>query len=194
MDRPDRRAARVLVLWLATLGSASAEVARSSDAATGLVTWAWHDGASRITLAQLLPDQVRAFFQGRGFSAAQSERVATGCVFQLVIRNGAAADAAMTVELPVWRVERAGGDVGSPRLAAAWEAEWVRLGVASGPRVAFRWALFPARQRFAPGDWNMGMLTFDLAHGTTFDLHAAWHAGSQVRSVRFRDLACAEDR
>jgi hypothetical protein len=194
MDRPDRRAARVLVLWLATLGSASAEVARSSDAATGLVTWAWHDGASRITLAQLLPDQVRAFFQGRGFSAAQSERVATGCVFQLVIRNEAPAAAAMTVELPAWRVERAGGDAGSPRLAAAWEAEWARLGVASGPRVAFRWALFPARQRFAPGDWNMGMLTFDLAHGATFDLHAAWRAGNQPRTVVFRDLACAEER
>lgn len=194
MARPDRRAARVLALWLVTLGSAAAAVERSTDAATGLVTWAWHDGASRITLVQLLPDQVRAFFQGRGFTAAQSERVAATCVFQLVIRNGADAAEAMTVELPAWRVERAGGGAGSPRLAAAWEAEWARLGVASGPRVAFRWALFPARQRFAPGDWNMGMLTLDLEHGTTFDLHAAWHAGSQARTVVFRDLACAEDR
>jgi hypothetical protein len=192
MNRPDRRAARLLALWLVTCGSAAAEVARTSDAATGRVTWAWHDGANSITLAQLLPDQVRAFFQGRGFSAAQSERVAAGCVFQLVIRNEADAAAALTVELPAWRIERAAA--AGPRLAAAWEAEWVRLGVASGPRVAFRWALFPARQRFAPGDWNMGMLTFDLAHGTTFDLHATWHAGGQPRAVPFRDLVCAEER
>jgi hypothetical protein len=167
---------------------------RTVDADTGLATWAWEDGQARITLSQLLPDQVRAFFQGRGFSPAQSEVVARACGFQMVVRNAAGAPGAMAIELGAWRVQRPGAESAPPRVAASWEAEWARLGVAPASRIAFRWALFPAEQAFQPGDWNMGMLLLEVPAGAVFDLHATWRIDGQARAAALDGVRCAEDR
>lgn len=172
----------------------AAEVSTTTEASTGLVSWMWRDESATITLNQLLPDQVRAFFQGRGFSVEESERVARHCVYQMIVRNEAQADTPMEIALDEWRVIGAGKTIGVPRTASDWDQEWARLGVGQGPRIAFRWALFPASQEFQPGDWNMGMLTLAVPIGDAFDLQASWRrgAGSQVATID--DLRCAEDR
>ncbi len=178
---------------MAPMGMA-AEVSTSTEATSGLVSWVWRDESATITLNQLLPDQVRAFFQGRGFSAEQSERVARHCVFQMIVRNEAQATTPMDIALDEWRVISADTTIGIPRTASDWDQEWGRLSVGQGPRIAFRWALFPASQQFQPGDWNMGMLTLAVPAGATFDLQAVWHSGAELQDATIDDLRCAEDR
>ena len=172
----------------------AAEVSTTTEASTGLVSWVWQDESATITLNQLLPDQVRAFFQGRGFSVEQSERVARHCVYQMIVRNEAQADAPMEIALDDWRVIHAGKTIGIPRTASDWDREWDRLSVGQGPRIAFRWALFPASQVFQPGDWNMGMLTLAVPDGATFDLQTAWRRGAGTQVALIDNLQCAGDR
>jgi len=178
---------------MAPMGMA-AEVSTSTEVTSGLVSWVWRDESATITLNQLLPDQVRAFFQGRGFNAEQSEHIAGFCVFQTVVRNEAEADEPLEVDITDWRVLRDGMESGTPRTAASWDTEWQSRDIGQAPRIAFRWALFPTSQTFAPGDWNMGMLTLDLPAGETFDLHIGWRRDGQTKNLEMTGISCAEDR
>lgn len=68
----------------------SAQVSTGRDPETGLRSWTWaRDGVS-VQLLQLLPDQTRAFFLGRGFSGPEADRISRSCVFQTIFRNDGA--------------------------------------------------------------------------------------------------------
>ena len=187
-----RRFLPTLLLLPALAGAAAP--AKVTDPETGLATWRLEQAGLEFTLAQLLPDQVRAFFQGRGFDAAGSERLAAACVFQAVVRNRAPYGAPVTVALGEWDVRTPGGPPRAPRTAAAWIADWGEPALARAQHLALRWALLPAEQRYAPGDWNMGMLTLDLPAGATFDLVARWRHDGQPGQATLSGMRCAEDR
>lgn len=175
-------------------GAAAADVEHSRDPETGLETWQWHGDGVSLTFNQRIPDQSRAYFQGRGFQPADAEPVAMACVFQAIIRNRA--DAVMPVEMDLsgWRVIAASGSPRSPWLEVDWQQEWERLELAQPARIAFRWSMFPTRQTFQPGDWNMGMVTFGPPPGERFDLELTWREGGKPRSLRLDAMRCAPDR
>lgn len=183
-----------LMLLLLVCGPAAAAVQQISEEGSGLPGWHWQGEGASFTFTQRLPDQTRAFFQGRGFLPDQAEPLAADCVFQAIIRNGAEAAAPMTLHLAEWRVHPVGGSAQPLRLEAQWQEQWERMGVSQPARIAFRWSLFPTEQRFAPGDWNMGMLTLGLAPGSRFDLVVVWRSGAQERHQRFPAMQCAADQ
>jgi hypothetical protein len=164
------------------------------DLQTGLERWHWHGNGVTFTFNQLLPDQSRAFFQGRGLRPEAADTVATACVFQAIVRNGAEVIDALELNLGDWRVIDAQGHNRPPRLEADWQRQWQQQGVSQPARIAFRWALFPTRQRFEPGDWNMGMVTFDLPPGSRFELKAVWLQDGKRREAIVNGLRCAPDR
>ena len=152
--------------------------------------WEWTGDGVTLQQVQRLPDQTRAFFQGRGFPAAAAERLATTCVFQVILRNEG--EGPIGVDLADWRIDSGAGP--QPlRLTADWQEEWERLGLPQPARIAFQWALFPTRQSFEPWDWNMGMISYPLRPGERFDLHAQWRQGSGMRSATLPGLECAPD-
>jgi hypothetical protein len=183
-----------LTLLLLACGPAAAAVQQISEEGSGLPGWQWQGEGAAFTFNQRLPDQTRAFFQGRGFTPQQAEPLARDCVFQAIIRNGAEAAAAMTLNLAEWRVHPAGGSAQPLKLEAQWQEEWERTGVSQPARIAFRWALFPTTQRFAPGDWNMGMITLGLPPGSRFDLEVVWHRAEQEQRQRFPAMQCAAEQ
>jgi len=68
-------------------GMVSAEITTGQDQENGLRFWTWtHDGVS-VQLLQLLPDQTRAFFLGRGFGREEADRIGRSCVFQTIFRS-----------------------------------------------------------------------------------------------------------
>ncbi len=149
----------------------------------------------KLETAPLAPDQVRAFFLARGFSAADTEHiVSAGCVFRSAIGSAhAKADApAVTVALGEWNVTPAGGGVSAPRTREQWEAEWTKRTVSEDAATAFHWSLFPTEQTFSATDYNWGFLTFGLAPGTRFTLDLAWRNGGQMHTARMEGLECGK--
>ncbi len=72
----------------------------------------------QLELAPLAPDQVRAFFLGRGFASKDAEHlVATGCVFRSAIGSARlmSGDPDVMVALTQWRVTPVGGNASAPR-------------------------------------------------------------------------------
>jgi len=185
---------RLLSLLLLGATPALAAVQPIAEDGSGLPGWHWQGDGASFTFNQRLPDQTRAFFQGRGFTPQQAEPLAADCVFQAIIRNGAEAAAAMTLHLAEWRVYPVSGSAQPLRLEAQWQEQWERTGVSQPARIAFRWALFPTEQRFEPGDWNMGMITLGLAPGSRFDLEVVWRSGEQERRQRFPAMQCAAEQ
>jgi len=57
-----------LCIALSLPGSLAAEVITGEEAGTGRLTWEWQEAGVSFQLLQLLPDQTRAFYLGRGFS------------------------------------------------------------------------------------------------------------------------------
>ncbi len=155
---------------------------------------AWTGDGLRLELAPLLSDQVRAFFIGRGFSAADAAFIAReGCMFRSAI--GSAFDSAgapmVVVPLDRWRAVRDGRR--EPlRTREQWTEIWKTRGADATARVAFHWALFPTRAEFAPTDYNWGMLAFGLPPGSRFDLEIRWRTGPTEFSKRLEKLECAE--
>ncbi len=188
---------RALATMLAnvTLTGATAGPVPEADPQTGLLSWRLHEGALSLELNQLLPDQTRAFFQGRGFPAASADELARGCVFQAIVSNAAGADAApaVAIDLRRWRIDAGQGPVPLP-VESTWQPRWASAGVPPPARVAFRWALLPTEQTFGPGDHAWGMLPLGPAPGTTVDVTVVWNEDGIERSARIPAVQCSPDR
>ncbi|QKK11804.1 MAG: hypothetical protein HND59_09620 [Pseudomonadota bacterium] len=159
----------------------------------GRAYWRMDAQGFQVELVQLQPNQVRAFYIARGFSAEQAESLAVTCLMQMIVRN-AQPTGAQPIQLPLahWGVHTAAGR--QPlRLTGDWDTLWDAQGTAPEARLAFRWALFPVDQTFHPGDGNWGMITTGLAVGTRFDLLMQWMRGAQTETAAMRSLQCAAD-
>jgi hypothetical protein len=178
----------LLALWTAAAG---ASTDTSVDAETGLATWQTETAGIQVRLTQISPDQARAFYQARGFSAAAAERYAVECVFMTVVRN--IGDTPIEHRLADWRYRGAGQPSRTIRSKTEWERLWRQNGVHEAARIAFNWAQFPAAQTFAPGDWNQGMTTYSVPRGSQFDLSFVWRAGGKTHSGTLEQVRCADD-
>jgi hypothetical protein len=171
--------------------SASAGVEEGVDPNTDLRSWAWREQGVSLELKQILPDQTRAFFLGRGFSAEAADRIGLACVFQTIFRNGG--ERAIDYDLKDWSLLQR-GERRPLRTREVWDAEWEAGGIGQGPRIAFRWALLPTVQHFEPGDYNWGMTSFGLAPGERFDLSMGVRMGGRPITATIEGVICAPDR
>jgi hypothetical protein len=177
----------LLAVWCA---AAHGGTDSSVDAETGLTTWQTESAGIQVRLTQISPDQARAFYQARGFSAAAAEHYAAECVFMTVVRNIGAPP--LQHRLADWRYLYA-GQTRSIRSKSAWERLWKQLGVSESARIAFNWAQFPATQTFAPGDWNQGMTAYSVPRGGQFDLRFAWRTGGKTHTGTLEHIRCADE-
>ncbi|HHI75581.1 MAG TPA: hypothetical protein ENJ94_00265 [Gammaproteobacteria bacterium] len=186
--------ARCLPICLCLLlpGLAPAAEPPQVDPETGARTWSASAGGVTLSLTQILPDQLRAFYVNRGFTPAQAEPYATSCVFMTVLRNDAA-PGPVHFRSADWRVVKDGFE--RPPLSADHWIERLRAaGVTQPGLIAFRWAQFPAEQTYDPGgDWNQGMLSIGLPPGSRFDLRARWDVRGESGELLLKEVQCAQD-
>ncbi len=171
---------------------ARAELVQSTNALTGLNSWETNEHSLQLELVQRYPSQTAAFFIARGFpEAIATELAETGCVFQTIGKNiGKNHD--VSFNLAEWRVVI--GDQTLPlKLKKQWHKQWAKNAVTPAARIAFRWATFPTEQTFKPGDYNWGMITFNLPPGSEFDLKVVWREGGAEYSSVIPELQCAKD-
>lgn len=150
----------------------------------------WHgarDGLEVKAMALTRP-AVLAFYQARGFSAEAIAPYADACVFSFEVRNTGRGP--LRLRLADWRAENRAGGVRF-MLLDAWDAEWVRRGVAEPARIAFRWAQFQAEQELAPGDWIMGMAALERRPPGRFRMSLRYRNGKGNREVVIDNVACA---
>jgi hypothetical protein len=186
----------ILLSFLVLLpGHATAESTSGIDDDSGLPYWSLTEGNLELKLIQRLPDQTRAFFQGRGFYRKDADRIASSCVFQTIIRNRAPGGGVRTVKIDLadWRVYR-NNRHGKLILHDQWQKLWEKNQIDPAARTAFRWAMFPDRQEFYGGDYNWGMISFGLKPGDRFTLTVIWQEGNQRRSGKIKNLRCAPDK
>ena len=154
----------------------------------------WEGNGLKLELEPLLPDQVSAFFIGRGFPAEAAGLVAReGCLFRVALGNssGAAGAPAVDIRLKDWgAVTREGRK--PLRVREDWEPLWDKLNLDTESRVAFRWALFPTEQTFGAADFNWGYLAFGLPVGTPFAADLAWRTGGKAYTRRIEGLECGK--
>lgn len=167
----------------------AADGRQAVDADTGARTWETRAHGVTLSLTQLLPDQLRAFYLNRGFPAGAAEVYATSCAFMTVLRNDAA-PGTLNFRLADWSITASGG-ARPPRPLDDWLAEWRRRGLSEPAVIAFRWAQFPPEQEYEPGDWNQGMLSTGLAPDAAFDLTARWQIAGKAYEGRLSDVRCA---
>ena len=166
-----------------------------TDPETGLARWHFRDGALSVELVQRLPDQTRAFFMGRGFSADSADRIALACVFQAIVRNDAkprSGGPALAIDLARWRVDHGSGSQPLP-LETDWQMRWEAAAEPQSARIAFRWAMFPTEQVFQPGDYNWGMVALGARPGTDVDVELFWREGPRERHGRLGGIRCHTD-
>lgn len=153
------------------------------------------EGGLELELIQRLPEQTLAFFQARGFSREIASDIGNSCVFQTIGKNiyARSTDESISIHLADWQV-KADGQLKPVKLKESWDNEWSESQVGSTARVAFRWATFPTEQTFEPfGDYNWGMISFDLPPGTVFDLQIVWKQGMTQKKQWLRSLQCPEN-
>jgi hypothetical protein len=183
-----------LLLLLAPSLAAAVTLSTGVDAQAGLPYWQIEDEGMSLRLVQRMPDQSRAFFMARGFSAEQVEQVAGRCVFQTVFRN-----LSHTRNSSPLHYTQLGWQVRGPEGSAAimtrerWKTLWVEQGAPSAARIAFEWSLLPTEQTYEPGDYNWGMTMIDLPPGTAFDLELVWEQFGETRATTIEELQCATD-
>lgn len=182
----------ILALLTICLAHAAAGVqVHEVDAATGAETWKTEAHGVALSLTQILPDQVRAFYVNRGFPLATAEHFASACVYMAVLRNDTAPGVVHFV-LQDWRV-RSGDQTQAPKSVAGWMAFWEAFELSQSARIAFRWAQFPPEQEYQPGgDWNQGMLSTGLAPGARFDLTAHWDVAGAPYQATLHEVTCAK--
>jgi len=181
----------ITLTLLAMWGASAAATETSLDTGTGLASWQTEQDGIQVLLTQISPDQARAFYRARGFSATATERYVVECVFMTVVRN--IGDTPIRHRLADWRYVVSGQEPRAIRSKPEWERLWKQQGVNESARIAFTWAQFPATQTFTPGDWNQGMTTYQVPHGSPFDLRFVWRAGGTSHSGMLKQVRCTDD-
>jgi hypothetical protein len=179
-----------LFLTIVLSGSISAETIHEINPEIGTHTWKRTSDHVSYSFTQILPDQLRAFYDGRGFPQEAAEEFALSCVFMVVVRNGNE-EGAIEFETGYWRII-SNGQENQLRSINSWMDRWRAIGLETPQLVAFRWAQFPASQEYLPGDWNQGMLSVGLGAGERFDMMLQWNYQGKSYKGRLHDVTCAE--
>jgi hypothetical protein len=114
-----------------------------------------------IRLIPRTPDQMAAFYEGRGFARAAIERIRQTCFVTVHIENRSAD--VIWLDLDQWRFTGDGKPL--PRLDAAhWDAQWEAIDLRQASRSTFGWTQLPALRDLQPDEPVGGNLVFP---GTT---------------------------
>lgn len=158
---------------------------------SGAESWEVHTEGISVNLVQIVPDRARAFLAARGFGKDAAESYARSCAFETVVRNEG--ETAISLHVADWRALANKQEI-KPKLEAEWQEEWERMKQTQAARIAFRWSQFPLEQHFEKGDWGQGMTTYNLPHGTCFDLAFKWTENGKTRNGVMKGVCCAQDR
>ena len=148
------------------------------------------DGIS-FSIKQILPDQVDAFYIGRGFSREQIKPYTNTCIYTTILRNDNAAGRVHFIRHN-WDIVNA-GKIQKPPKNSEWLQQFKQKNTHTAGLIAFNFAQFPEEQTYEPnGDWNQGMLSVNLPLGSQFDIVVRWDINQKPHQFRLKGINCLE--
>ncbi|TXH76747.1 hypothetical protein [Thiobacillus sp.] len=160
------------------------------DPVTSIESWMLHDKGFEVELIQISPDQARGFFLARGFDRKNADFYAASCVLALRVRNKS--QETISYDLANWRYMTTDGVKRKLKLKDKWLHEWEQRGVSKSAQIAFEWSQHPLAQTLEPKDWNQGMTTYQIAHGSVLDLTVKWNIGDKQYVDTIKGVRCAD--
>lgn len=153
----------------------------------------YEDAWLKIRLIARTPQQMAAFYEGRGFPPRMIELIASKCFITVGIRNKSAD--ILWHELDRWRFTGTRGRIDRVQ-RAWWKAQWRAMNAPMPSQSTFRWTLLPERLDFRPDEAEGGNLVLPREKGPftleAYFLAGADRAGEAIRA-RLENLHCAED-
>ena len=135
-------------------------------------------------------EQMKAFYEGRGFSQKAIAAIAETCFMTVIINNKT--DDILWLELDNWRFHSHAADV--TRLDRAfWNQRWKKLDVPMANRSTFGWTQLPERRDLQAGEGVGGNITMAFTE-QPFELTAKFLRGADKQisplSVHLQQLQC----
>jgi hypothetical protein len=182
---PSRAALLRTVLFAVGLGAATVAAAQE-----GRIT-VEHEGL-RLSAAPRAPDQIGAFYLGRGFPKVAVEELAAACFITVGIRNGRSD--VVWLEPARWQFVAEDGEPIQRLGRAYWTARWEALGVPDRNRATFGWTQLPEVRDLRPGEPVGGNIALRPVDGP-FAIEARFETGEDRRGpelvVHVPGLRCA---
>lgn len=128
------------------------------------------------------PEQMAAFYEGRGFSPVAIARIKKACFFTAVMRNHGAE--VVWLELSRWKFQTEFGPVQRIN-RQQWQTYWNQDKVPLAQQATFGWTLFPETRNLQPSEPVGGNITLPLMD-EPFTFSAEFHLGDQRKSGNIR--------
>jgi hypothetical protein len=195
----------VATLWLSTIAAAADEAAtpqadQQKPVASGRTASAKDDSNRRelenaVLKMIVIPrtrEQMKAFYEGRGFPKPAIAAIAEACFMTVIIKNKT--DKVLWLELDNWQVGNAASD--AKRLDRDfWKQRWESLSVPMANRSTFGWTLLPERRDLRAGEGVGGNITLTYSEHP-FKLTAQFSRGEDKQdnpiTVQFDQLQCVK--
>jgi hypothetical protein len=153
----------------------------------------YEDEQLKIRIVMRTPDQLRAFYIGRGFNQAAIDRILETCFITPVIHNKTVD--VLWLELDEWQFSR--GDKIIPRIGRDyWPQQWRETGLSQAHQSTFGWTLMPEVRDLRLDEGVGGSVVIPMQTGP-FRLTMKFHTGADkqgpVKTVVFEDLQCVRN-
>lgn len=153
-----------------------------------------HESADLLmVLRPRTPEQMAAFYTGRGFTPAMIKFLQQQCFITVFIKNKSRD--IIWLDLSRWRFRNADGPI--QRLHRdAWKQRWQSMGIPLAHQSTFRWTLLPEKLDFQPDEREGGNLILPRL-GKAFRIEAKFPtradaAGTPIK-IQFDSVSCAVD-
>lgn len=148
----------------------------------------------KLVVIPRTPQQMAAFYEGRGFPSKAIAATRTACFFTIGLHNKS--QDILWLDTANWQFQTATGPL--KRITRdEWKQRWQQLELALPYQSTFRWTLLPAGLDFQPDEREGGNITLPRTD-KPFNLHATFATGKDKQGpridVQMKDLQCAEDQ
>ncbi|MBN4080581.1 hypothetical protein JYT31_02845 [Beggiatoa alba] len=147
----------------------------------------------KINFFPRTPEQMAAFYEGRGFSKAMIKQLEQQCFITIGIRNKS--QQIIWLDLSNWRFTSTNGKL--QRLNRTyWKSLWKKMDIPLSHQSTFRWTLLPEELDFRPNEHEGGNITLPYSK-TPFTLHARFETkadkSGQPIIIEIKNLECASN-
>lgn len=145
-----------------------------------------------LRLIPRTPNQIAAFYTGRGFPPAATELLRQRCFITLGLRNKGRE--IVWLDLSNWQFKTSQG-VLRRDMRQDWATRWAQLGLEKRFQSTFRWTLMPEKLDFRPFESEGGNIILPRT-GKPITITASIAVGkpkTKVYPVRIENVMCAND-